>query len=75
MINPVPRKGLQVVISLVTYGGFHMSEEITYNGCSLHTLFIHRATLEKVFSPIRLGLVKKKKRKRQTGDSPELQFL
>lgn len=40
-----------------------MSEEFTYNGRSLHTLFIQRASLEKVFSPIRLGLVKKKKKK------------
>lgn len=58
MINPVPREDSQVVISLVSYGGFHMSEEIMYNGCSLHTLFIHRASLEKVLSAVRLGLVK-----------------
>lgn len=70
MINPVPRKDLQVVISLVNYGGFHMSEEIMCNGCSLHTLFIHVATLEKVLFPARLGIVKKKK----TEDFLELQL-
>lgn len=72
MINPVPRKDSQVVIPLVSYGGFRMNEEIMCNGCSLHTLFIHRAALEKVLSPTWLEIVKKKKK---TQDSPELQLL
>lgn len=50
----------QALISLVSYRGVHVSEEIMYNSCSFYASFIHKALLAKVSSPVRLRLGKKK---------------
>lgn len=41
------------MLEKLAMGVFHMSVEIIYNGCLLHTLFIHRASLEKYLSSVR----------------------
>lgn len=58
------------MLEKLAMGVFHMSVEIIYNGCLLHTLFIHRASVEKYLSSVRWGLVKKNKIKKDEQKIP-----